>query len=593
MVRVAAALAVLGVLVAGPVAAAPAQEFDQNPILFVHGIEGSGAQFESQKMRFTSNGYPERWIDAVDYDSTRAAGDKSQVHAQIDQAIAALKQRTGRAKVDVVAHSLGTTVMNDYLTNGSMAAQRRANIGRYVNVDGQSNNPGVSTLAVWAGRGTPGRKMEGALNVTIPNQTHVQTATSAESFVEYFKFLTGSAPAHDLVPQTGTVTIAGRALIFPQNTALPAGVTLEIWRVADDTGQRVGNAPVHRIAVAGSGDWGPVPVQAGTRYELVLLRPGVATLHYFYEPFVRSDHLIRLPYSDAVEAAVQRSERHVSGLVIRYKELWGNAGAESDVLRLSGTNVCVPVICPVTKQVNALFFYDRNADGQTDLSAPDPTFSQLPFITGADIFLPAARPATGVVTVSLRSRGAGPVRTLNVPNFASTTDGVVLQLNDFDPPGAGGGPGGAGASATTRCLPRRAAVSGRRVGPARLGASYRAFARRYEVARRSRRLTRFCVDGGGRFLVGTRRGRIDFVVTTARGHRVRGRGTGRRLRGGRISGARRMGRGLLVGRRQGRGRVVYGVRGGRIRFVAVVRRGQVAQRRALVKRLRAAGVVRR
>lgn len=29
-----------------------------NPVIFVHGGAGSGAQFESQKMRFTSNGYP-------------------------------------------------------------------------------------------------------------------------------------------------------------------------------------------------------------------------------------------------------------------------------------------------------------------------------------------------------------------------------------------------------------------------------------------------------------------------------------------------------------------------------------------------------
>src|SRR3954451_3532781 len=91
--------------------------FAQNPVLFVHGIEGSGAQFESQKMRFMSNGYPESWIDEVDYNSTRAVGDKSEVDQQIDEAIAELKTRTGRGRVDVIAHSLGTSVMYDYLTN--------------------------------------------------------------------------------------------------------------------------------------------------------------------------------------------------------------------------------------------------------------------------------------------------------------------------------------------------------------------------------------------------------------------------------------------------------------------------------------------
>jgi len=40
------------------------------PVIFVHGGAGSAAQFESQAMRFTSNGYPAECIMAFEYDSS-------------------------------------------------------------------------------------------------------------------------------------------------------------------------------------------------------------------------------------------------------------------------------------------------------------------------------------------------------------------------------------------------------------------------------------------------------------------------------------------------------------------------------------------
>jgi pimeloyl-ACP methyl ester carboxylesterase len=408
--------------------------FEQNPILFVHGIEGSGAQFESQKMRFMSNGYPASWFDEVDYNSTRAVADKSEVDQQIDAAIAALEQRTGKSQVDVVAHSLGTSVMYDYLTNGSMAAQRRANVAHYINVDGQSQNPGVPTLAVWAGKGTPGRNMEGAENVTIPNQTHVQTCTSAESFVEYYKFLTGRPPARDIVLQRGAIQIAGKALFFPENRGL-SGATVQIWNV-NDSGRRTTTAPHASIAITdgsqGGGAWGPVTVEAGKRYEFALVRTGVPTLHVYYEPFVRSDYTLRLLESDAIQTYAGLRPGSLSAVNIRYKELWGDQDAESDQLLINGLNVCTPGLCPISKQVNAFFAFDRNRDGQTDLSSPDPVLGNLPFLQGADVFIPASSPPSGTTSFQLLSRGAGPLRTLSTPNWDSTSDGVIIQWNDFE-----------------------------------------------------------------------------------------------------------------------------------------------------------------
>ena len=433
-----ATLAVAACLLAGALPAQAQEGSGRNPILFVHGFVGSAGQFESQKMRFVSNGYPERWIEGIDYDSTFATESRSRVHQRIDALVAELKQRTGRPKIDLLGHSLGTSVLQEYLSS----PERAANVAHYVNIDGsQADAPpgGVPTLAIWAGRGTPGRRIVGATNVTVPNQTHVQSATSAESFAEYFKFFTGRAPEHDLVPEKGRITIAGRLLNFPVNGAVPGVVNLEVWEVDGATGRRAGDKPVASTAVGESANWGPFEVEAGKHYEFSVIRPGLPTHHHYYEPFVRSDHLVRLLESDLLSNGGERGPRHVAGVVLRYKELWGNQGAQNDVLSINGTNVCAEVICPVAKQVNALFWSDRRADGRTDLSAPDPVYSQLPFVSGADLFAPASIPAADKTTLELRSRGGAETRTVNFPNWASATDVVTVQLRDFElaPPAVG------------------------------------------------------------------------------------------------------------------------------------------------------------
>src|SRR5947209_11357319 len=175
---VAVALAVLGVLGAAPASARvrhhharPHRQAGHNGVIFVHGFVGSGGQFESQKMRFTSNGYPDSYVTVLEYDSTNTSPPaEQQIFINLDHLIAHMKAITHRRKVDLVAHSLGTKLMQDYLNS---SPQRAANVGHYVNVDGQTaDSPpgGVPTLAFWATKGmtaTPGRSIHGAKNVTI------------------------------------------------------------------------------------------------------------------------------------------------------------------------------------------------------------------------------------------------------------------------------------------------------------------------------------------------------------------------------------------------------------------------------------------
>jgi hypothetical protein len=276
--------------------------------------------------------------------------------------------------------------------------------------------------------------MNGAKNVTIPDQTHVQTCTSWQSFVQIYKFLWGKRPAHDIVRQRGRIQLSGRALTFPQNQGL-SGATVQVWPLKAD-GHRSARSPLASLRITdgseGGGGWGPVTVQSGRRYEFALVRSGHPTLHIYYEPFVRSDHTLRLLDSDALTTYAGNRPGSESAVEIRYKELWGDVPGQTDVLAINGTSVCTASLCPWTKQVNAYFAFDDNRNGKTDLTS-DPVLGNLPFIQAGDVFIPASLSAAGTTRFQLRSRGHGPLRTVRTPNWDSLHDGVIVNWNDYEP----------------------------------------------------------------------------------------------------------------------------------------------------------------
>lgn len=440
------AFALLGVLFAAPEAGAHPRHHHHglgpshiHPVIFVHGGEGSGAQFESQKMRFRENGYPDDFVQVFEYDSTFSTESMATVESDLDSFIAHVKQQTGASQVDLVGHSLGTFVDQTYLDSSPAHA---ANVAHYVNIDGEtaSSPPGgVPTLALWASKGptvTPGRTITGAVNVTIPDVTHVQCATSPLSFYQMFKFFTGRAPkTTEIVPQPGRISIAGRAVLFPQNVGVPAGTTLTIWRVKGRTGRRIGR-PIATPALADDGSWGPVRIQSGKHYEFALAQVG-ETEHYYYEPFLRSDDLIRLNTQvpgTGLDALWSKSPNHVNLIVIRYKELWGDQGSQDDILTINGTNVINAATAPISHLVNAMFAFNEGNTGVSDVSAPIPAFFAIPFLSAVNLYIPASSPPNRTVSVSLKSRGVGPVRTVNFPNWPSATNSVTVQFHDFEQP---------------------------------------------------------------------------------------------------------------------------------------------------------------
>jgi hypothetical protein len=279
----------------------------------------------------------------------------------------------------------------------------------------------------------------GAMNVTFPDVTHVECATCTEAFVEMYKFLTGKAPATDKIvaEPSGKIELAGRAVIFPQNQGVQEpGATLQIWEVNGKTGARIGSKPQVIYPIGGTGAWGPFEAKSGVNYEFALVLEA-STVHFYYQPFIRSDYLIRLNTEipgKGLSSHADTSDRQSNMLIMRNKEFWGDQAADSDVLTVNGSNIVTAAICPLNKLVIAIFVCDKDADGKSDLTAPIPYFFSAIsfFISGADLYIPAANPPNGTIPLVLTPRGGGgATQVINVPNWVSSKDRIAVQFNDF------------------------------------------------------------------------------------------------------------------------------------------------------------------
>jgi len=418
------------------------------PIVFVHGQLGSAQQFETQAMRFTSNGYPQQLLYAFEYDTSSPLNPVSDLDAFLD----AVLGETGAAKVLAIGHSRGTTVWTSYLDDPSFDGP--AKVAKYVNIDGRTSEElpgGVPTIGIWGEWNTAdsGYNRRGNTNAQIGpdpadnyyfgTKSHTEVTTSAEAFGLMYEFFTGHAPATtDVIPEPpGQVTIAGRAVIFPANVGYP-GATVELWRVDAATGHRIGDEPRASFPIGLSGAFGPVKVNGLKHYELAVRRPGdPETIHHFYfEPFSRSDHFVRLNTSlpnQGLEVFVPNDAGRTNLVVTRQREFWGDQGSQSDLLKIDGLNVLQPNTSPREGVNLALFAHDDGLDGETDLDKGELfPFNILTFLTAVDVATFASPDASGTVSISDDPRGSGNVTVLNVPNWPSDIHRIGVQFRDDD-----------------------------------------------------------------------------------------------------------------------------------------------------------------
>lgn len=426
------ALVLVGVFVAGSSLPAPAAADEPTlPIVYVHGGAGSAAQYETQAMRWASNDYP-NVVTGID----RTSSFPPILNPMLDAFFDAVMAETGDDQIYVVAHSLGTGLMVYYLNSSKARSDR---VAKYINIDGATGEhcPGNPAPVDCLGIASSPLRLMGPNNVHFPDQTHTQLVTSPESFVAQHQFLTGEDPETTLVlPEPpGQVEIAGKVINFPQNTGVE-GAIVELWEVHPATGAKKYAEPDAVFTLGASGEWGPVQVNGQKEYEFTVMRPDTERVaHYYRQPFLRSNYLVRLlssyPDSDII-LNTEVGPNHAAAILIRYKEWWGDAGDSNDILEINGVNVLNAATSPRGNLTIGVHAFDVSSDGVTDVSAPIPYFYSQFFQTGVDVFMPASDPPDGVVSFVNAPRGdTSRLQVVHTPNWASEGHRISIQFNDY------------------------------------------------------------------------------------------------------------------------------------------------------------------
>jgi len=423
------------------------------PMIFVHGFTGSAQQYEWQAMRFSSNGYPQGYLNAFEYDSVQYAtvpAFRAQVYAALDASIDAILLQTGADKVELLGHSLGTAVSQAYLSDPTHAAK----VAHYVNLDGggAAGLPGgVPTLALWAEfrfvPGSPIPTIVGAENHVLAKHGHNETATSPQSFAFMYKFFTGHDPESTAVlpDRDGHINLAGRAVLFPQNVGV-AGATVEIFEVNGETGARKHRHPAASYPIDDTGNFGPFRARAEDYYEINIARPG-GNHHFYIEPRIRSDYFIRLntsPVGQGLGALMTRNPDQTNLIITKNREWRGDQNdGLNDILAINGINVVNAINAPSYHMTVAYFIYDLASDHMTNLTRPITDFPaslNTTFLSAVDVYLRGATPPDATIAIAEIPRGdCGAMHGINVPNWAiinagnTFSESVSVQLDDYIP----------------------------------------------------------------------------------------------------------------------------------------------------------------
>ena len=122
-------------------ALAPASSLALDPILFVHGWSGSSSNWSTMIGRFEKDGYAKSQLRAYSYNTSQS--NKTTAETIVKSEVEKLKKETGAAKVDIVAHSMGSLNSRWYI---KFVAGGEANVDDWVSLGGPNHGTSAANI---------------------------------------------------------------------------------------------------------------------------------------------------------------------------------------------------------------------------------------------------------------------------------------------------------------------------------------------------------------------------------------------------------------------------------------------------------------
>jgi pimeloyl-ACP methyl ester carboxylesterase len=359
------------------------------PILFVHGNGDHAPLWITTLWRMESNGVPRDRMLAINFTDPLARSDDSVAQPnrsssedqrrELGEAIKELQRRTGAARVALVGNSRGGNSIRSYIKNGGGADvshavlcgvpshgifdwddmprsefNGRSPFLRGLNEGDSEVTPGTAFLTLRSdgidkyaqadGRfvGKPGTPtgitsdspaLKGATNLVLGAVDHRETAFHPRAFREIYKFIAGREPDRIAIAPEAEVKLSGLVTGTPggiQTNRPVAGASVDVHRVSQDTGERMGG-PIHSSQTGADGRWGPAQVDPTWYLEIVLTSPGSTTTHLYRSPFPRSSDIVHLRAARPLVSADA-----AAGAVVIMSRPRGYFGLPRDLVLLDG-----------------------------------------------------------------------------------------------------------------------------------------------------------------------------------------------------------------------------------------------------------------